>query len=206
MKSRHFFFLGMALAVIMTTVVGVTLFAQPYKYQGSVIEPPLEIQDIELTDQYGQPFSLSGLLDGDDDIRAVLVFFGFTHCPDVCPITLGEFKQIEENLGNQADFVRFVFITVDPERDTPEILQRHLALYNPAFIGLTGSWEELEPVWKTFYVDHIRREVSGGSGYLIDHTTRVYVIDRHSRVGLTFSFGEGSEAMTQDIAHMTRRP
>jgi protein SCO1 len=206
MKSRHFFILGLALALAGTALVGSLFLNTPYKLQGSLIDPPLPVGDFELNDQDGQLFRLSSLLESEtEDVRAVLIFFGFVHCPDICPLTLVEFKQVKANLGDLAQHVRFVFITVDPERDTPERLGRHLANYDPSFIGLTGEEEELQPVWDQFFVTRIRREVGSASGYLIDHTTRVYVVDGDGNLGLTFGFGEGAEVMEQDLRYIINR-
>jgi protein SCO1/2 len=132
-----------------------------------------------------------------------LIFFGYTHCPDVCPVTLTKYKQIKDQLGDQADGVRFVFITVDPERDTPEILGKHVANYDPGFIALTGSRAELEPVWKNYGVYQARSETESAAGYLVDHTTRIYAIDtRELAVDLRFrnAFGgdpEGCETFAE---------
>jgi protein SCO1 len=206
MKSRHFFILGLALAAMGTALVGGLFLRTPYKLQGSLIDPPLPVGDFQLTDQYGQTFRLHDLLNSEtEDIRAVMVFFGYVHCPDVCPLTLVEFKRVKAGLGDLADYVRFVFITVDPERDTPERLQRHLANYDPSFIGLTGEEQELQPVWDQFFVSRFRQEVGSASGYLVDHTTRIYVIDRDGNLGVTFGFGEGAEVMEQDLRHIVTR-
>jgi protein SCO1 len=206
MKSRHFFILGLALALGASALVGGLFFSSPYKMQGSLIDPPLAIGDFELTDQHGEPFRLSSLVDSEtEDIRAVLVFFGYVHCPDVCPLTLVEFMQVKERLGDQSQHVRFVFITVDPERDTPERLQRHLANYDPTFIGLTGDEEELQTVWDQFFVSRIRQDVGSASGYLVDHTTRIYVIDGEGNLGLTFGFGEGTDVIAQDLRYIISR-
>jgi protein SCO1 len=204
MKTRHYFFLGVALALFMTVIFGAATLARPYSYQGSRIDPPMQVEDFELVDQYGQPFRMSELLNSGEDIRAVLVFFGYTYCPDVCPITLIEFKQIKERLGDDADQLRFVFITVDPERDDPEKLRRHMEIYDPSFTALTGDRDSLEKVWDSFFIYQAKQESAGVSGYLVDHTSRVYVMDRNGDVSLTFVFGTGSEAMAEDLRHFIR--
>jgi protein SCO1 len=205
MKARHFFFLGVGIALLITGAFGAVLFTRPYTYNGSRIDPPLAIEDFELTDQFGQPFRLSEMLSSEEDVRAVLVFFGYTYCPDVCPITLIEFKQIKERLGKEADSLRFVFITVDPERDDVEKLRRHMDIYDPTFIGLTGDRASLEKVWDSFFIYTARQEVDSPSGYLVDHTSRVYVLDSSGNVSLTFVFGSGSEAMSDDLRHFIRQ-
>lgn len=205
MKTRHYFFLGVGMALIFTAIIGATVFARPYSYQGSLIDPPMQVDDFELVDQYNRPFQMSEFLESDSQIRAVLVFFGYTYCPDVCPITLIEFKQIKEILGDQAEHLRFVFITVDPERDDPETLRRLMDIYDPSFIGLTGETVQLEEVWHRFGVFQAKQEAGPGGGYLVDHTSRVYVLDRNGDIGLTFGFGMGSEAMAEDLRHLIRQ-
>jgi protein SCO1/2 len=139
---------------------------------------------------------------GGEAGKVVLLFFGYTRCPDVCPLTLADFKKVKAQLGDQADQVRFVFITVDPERDTPNILSKHLANFDESFIGLTGSREELEPVWKTFGVYQEKQDTGSAAGYLVDHSSRVYAIDRRGDLRLTYTFGTEPEAIAQDVAQL----
>jgi protein SCO1 len=203
MKSYHYFLFGVVLAAVATALLGSRMFTSPYQYQGSLIDPPMSVGDFELVDQYGQPFRLSQLIQ-DEEVRAVLVFFGYTYCPDVCPITLAEFKQIKAQLGERAEHLRFVFITVDPERDDPERLRRHLEIYDPSFIGLTGDRSDLELVWNLFGVYQAKQETGSAAGYLVDHTSRVYVLDQEGNLGLTFGFGSGADLMVQDLSQLIR--
>jgi protein SCO1 len=203
MKSYHYFLFGVVLAAVATALLGSRMFTRPYQYQGSLIDPPMSVGDFELVDQYGQPFRLSQLIQ-DQEVRAVLVFFGYTYCPDVCPITLAEFKQIKAQLGERAEHLRFVFITVDPERDDPQRLLRHLEIYDPSFIGLTGDRSDLELVWNLFGVYQAKQETGSAAGYLVDHTSRVYVLDQEGNLGLTFGFGSGADLMVQDLSQLIR--
>jgi protein SCO1/2 len=171
--------------------------ARPYTFQAPVIDPPVQAADFTLTDQNGETFQLSG-----QQGKAVLIFFGYTHCPDVCPVTLTKFKQIRGGLGEAGDRVQFVFITVDPERDTPEVIGQHVALYDPAITGLTGSRAELEPVWKSYGVYQEQQESGSAAGYLVDHTTRIYAIDPQGNWRLTFPFEMETEAMAEDVRHL----
>ncbi len=112
MKSRMLY-LGVGILIgLGLLLVGWQISNRPYKFKGSLIEPPIPAADFELTDHKEETFRLS-----DQAGKVVLIFFGYTNCPDVCPITLSEYKKIIESLGEQADQVRFAFITVDPERD-----------------------------------------------------------------------------------------
>ncbi len=184
--------LGLALML-----VGWKVLAQPYTYQGSLIDPPVPAADFQLNDQHGKPFKLS-----EQRGKTVLIFFGYTHCPDVCPVSLSEFKQIKKQLGDQADQVEFVFITVDPERDTADVLGQYLANFDPAFIGLSGTPDQMEPVYKSYGVYHEKTEAGSASGYLVNHTARMYVIDSQGNWRLTYPFGMEVEKQVEDLVHL----
>ncbi|RMF33812.1 MAG: SCO family protein [Chloroflexi bacterium] len=169
-------------------------------FRGTAIEPPRPAADFVLTDQDGRPFRLS-----DQRGHVVLLFFGYTHCPDVCPATLTTWKQVHEALGDDADRVRFVFITVDPERDTPERLKEHVTLFGPDFLGLTGPPEALEAVYKAFgvYREKVTTEESA-LGYLMNHTARTYLLDQEGRWVLSYAFGTPAEDIVHDIRQLLR--
>ncbi|RPI23873.1 MAG: SCO family protein, partial [Chloroflexota bacterium] len=144
MKLRSYFLVGVITALVLVVGIGAYLKLKPYRYQGSLIEPPLAAADIRLTDQDGQPFTLSEQVDAGGRRKVAVIFFGYTHCPDVCPTTLAEFNKIKSQLGDQSGRVSFIFVTVDPQRDTPEQLRTHLANFDPTFVGLTGTMEQME--------------------------------------------------------------
>jgi protein SCO1/2 len=203
MKSIHYFLLGLATALGLVVVVGAAWLTRSYAYQGSLINPPLPVAGFRLTGQDGQPVDFEALR-GAEERRVVLIFFGYTRCPDVCPVTLTEYQKVKVQLKDRASQVRFVFITVDPERDTPEILGRHLANFDPSFVGLTGSQAELEPVWKAFGVGREIDETGSAAGYLVSHTSRIYVIDRSGQLRLTYAFGTAPEVIVQDVEQLLK--
>jgi protein SCO1/2 len=169
-------------------------------FRGSVLPEPLPATDFSLTDQHCRPFLLS-----DQRGNVVLLFFGYTHCPDVCPTTLVTWKQLHEALGEDASQVRFVFVTVDPERDTPERLGVHVNLFNPEFVGLTGPQEALEPVYQAYGVYHAKVPVpESAAGYLVDHTASTYVIDPDGRWRMRFPYETSVEDMAHDIRLLLR--
>jgi protein SCO1/2 len=170
-----------------------------YTYQGSLIDPPATAADFELVDQNGQPFRLS-----DQVGEVVLIFFGYTNCPDVCPITLSEFKRIKAMLGDNADRVRFVYITVDPERDTVERINTFLQNFDPTFTGLTASRETLEPVWKAYGVYQQKQDTGSAAGYLVDHSTRTYLIDANGRWRINYPFGMEPDKIFKDLQHLMK--
>lgn len=195
-RSVLYLTVGVLLGVV-GVLLGAFAFQRPYQYQGSLIEPPLQAGDFTLQDQHGNSFRLA-----DQRGRVVLLFFGYTSCPDVCPTTLAEFKQVRERLGDKAAGVRFVFVTVDPERDTPERVGEYVRRFDPAFIGLSGTEAELQPVWDGYFVFREIPEHAPGSNYLVGHTGNVYAIDPQGNLRLTFPFGMAAESMADDVAHL----
>jgi protein SCO1 len=185
---------GLGLSVLIGVVMAaVLLLPKTESFRGTLYDPALPAPEIELARDNGSNFRL-GELRGN----VVLLFFGFTSCPDVCPTTLSELRKVNEELGRDAGQVKVVFVTVDPERDTPEQVQKYVSIFSPAFVGLSGSMEELEPVWRDYGVYREIDEVaSSASGYLVTHTARVYLVDRDGNLRLSYSYG----TPTQDIVH-----
>jgi len=168
---------------------------QPPAFHGTTWDPPSPAPEIRLTDQHGEPFVLA-----EHRGQVVLVFFGFTFCPDVCPTTLSTWARVRRALGPDASRVEFVFVTVDPERDDARRLAEHLAIFDDAIVGLTGTPGELQPVWDAFHIYHERREVDGGAGgYLVDHTSRVFVIDPAGRIRMTEDFNAPPDDVVDDV-------
>ncbi len=197
MNIRTYWILGAAILVGLGVTLGVGLLKQPYTYQGSFIDPPVPASDFQLTDQNGQPYRLS-----DQRGKAVLLFFGYTNCLDICPVTMAEYKQVKDKLGDKASQVNFVFITVDPERDTAERLRSYLSIHDPGITGLSGSQADLQAVWKAYGVYVAKGEVDSTGGYSVDHTARIYAIDRQGNLRLTYPYEMGSEPIASDLTHL----
>lgn len=162
---------------------------------GTVLNPPRVLADFTLTDHTGAPFGL-------DDLRGrvALVFFGFTHCPDICPTTLADFKQVKTQLGSATDEVAFVFVSVDGARDTPERLAAYVRAFDPDFIGLTGDDAVLRPVAADFGVYYQAHAPASGSGnYLVDHTASVFALDREGRLAIVFPYGTPPDAIARRL-------
>jgi len=171
-----------------------------YTYQGVLIEPPATAPEFSLKDQHGDLFELS-----QQKGKVVLLFFGYTNCPDVCPITLSEFKKIKGILGERADQVDFVFITVDPERDTPGRIREYLANFDPTFIGLSGDHHELETVWSDYGVYQEHDDVHVSTEYLVDHSSRVYAINKQGQWRLNYPFSMEPERIAQDVIQLLKQ-
>jgi protein SCO1/2 len=152
--------------------------------------------DFAMTDHTGQPRKLS-----DYKGKVVLLFFGFTHCPDVCPTTLSEVAAAMKVLGEKSNDVQVLFVTVDPERDTQELLAQYVPAFDPRFVALRGANEELEVAAKQFKVFY--RKVPTPSGtYTMDHTAGTFVLDRQGRLRLLIPYGAGVDVVSHDIAQL----
>ena len=132
------------------------------------------------------------------------MFFGFTNCPDICPATLSVFKQVSSELGRASTNVKYVFITVDPNRDTPEKVQSYISGFNPDFIGLSGSEADLTPVWNAYGVYREINTSKSATDYDVTHSTRIYLIDTHGDLRLTYSFGTPAQDMADDIRFLLK--
>ena len=151
-------------------------------------------RDFRLTDHTGKPRSLA-----DFKGKIVVLFFGYTQCPDVCPTTLTELSQVKQLLGADADKLQVLLVTVDPQRDTPEVLKAYMANFDPAFLALRGSAEELAAMAKDFKVYYKRTEGKTPTSYSMDHSAASYVYDTQGRLRLYTRYGSGAQALASDI-------
>lgn len=184
------------MAVLIGVVMAAVLFfPEQESFRGTLYDPALPAPEIELNRDNGSRFRLNELRG-----NAVLLFFGYTSCPDVCPTTLSELRKVNQELGSDAGQVRVVYVTVDPERDTPEVIQKYVSIFNPSFVGLSGSMEELEPIWKSYGVyREVEQVSSSATGYLVNHTARVYLIDQQGNLRLSYSYGTPTEDIVHDL-------
>lgn len=144
------------------------------KLNGTVLDPASPAPDFTLTDEQGQPFTLS-----DQRGKVVVLFFGFTSCPDICPAELSNLAAATRQLGDAASDVQVILVSLDPERDTSERLAQYVKAFDPSFKGLRGDTAELEPVVKAYGVYYQRRDLPDSAlGYTIDHSGFVYMIDK----------------------------
>jgi protein SCO1/2 len=187
---------GLGLTVLIGVVMMAVLYLpQTEPFRGTLYDPALPAPEIELTQDNGSSFRLSEMRG-----NVVLLFFGYASCPDVCPTTLSELRKVNEELGKDAGQIRVVFVTVDPERDTPENIQKYVSIFNPSFVGLSGSMEELAPVWKDYGVyREVEHVSSSATGYLVNHTARVYLIDPDGNLRLSYGYGTPTEDIVHDL-------
>ena len=155
-------------------------------------------RELNLTDHNGKPRTLA-----DFRGKVVTVFFGFTHCPDVCPTTLAEMAQVMKELGADADKLQVLFITVDPERDTPQVLKQYVPSFHPSFIGLYGDLDATARTAKEFKVFVQKQPVKDG-GYSVDHGAGTFILDRDGKLRLFAQYGLGPAALVHDIRILLR--
>ncbi|MDP3709396.1 MAG: SCO family protein [Polaromonas sp.] len=151
-------------------------------------------QGFSLTDQDGQVRTLK-----DFAGKIVVVFFGFTQCPDVCPTSLTELAQVKKLLGPDGDKLQAIFVTVDPERDTPELLKAYMGNFDPSFLALRPTLAQLPEVAKDFKIYYKKVEGKTPSSYSMDHSAGSYVFDGKGRVRLYTRYGSGAESLASDI-------
>jgi protein SCO1/2 len=191
-RSTRIFVISIAflagLALFSAIVVVFDLLPMPATQTVATIGGPFR-----LTDQDGRTVS-------DQDLKGhpFLVFFGFTHCPDVCPTTLFEVSEILRSLGPAANGTRALFITVDPERDTPALMKDYLANFDPHLWGLTGDPTAVAAVAKAYRV-YYKKVPLDGDGYTMDHTAIVYLMDKNGRFVAPFNLKRPAEAAAADL-------
>lgn len=188
------------IALLVIIGVGSTLFlVQPHKLTGSVIDPPLPAPGFQLQSSQGGTFDLE-----EHKGKVLLIFFGYTFCPDVCPTTLYEFKQIEQRLGKKSEEVEFVFITVDPQRDTQDHMNNYLNSFSHQFYGLTADEETLKPVWNDYGVFREIQDSGNATDYLVNHSSRTYLIDKNGYFRATYSFNSPVNDLVADIKYLLK--
>ena len=154
----------------------------------------------QLTDHTGRPRTLD-----DFKGKVVTVFFGYTYCPDVCPTTMGELALAMKELGKDAERVQVLFITVDPERDTPALLAKYVPAFDPSFLGLYGDADATARTAKEFKIFFQKQPLAGG-GYTVDHSAGTYVYDTAGRLRLFSAYGQGGQKMLHDIRLLLQQP
>lgn len=173
----------------------------PPQLHGIQLQSPREADNFTLTASTGEELSLSDLRG-----KYVVIFFGYTYCPDVCPTTMLDLQKMVKTLGpDRAKDVQIVMVSVDPERDTPEQLSTYVNYFDPSFIGLTGTVEDIQPVASQFGIYFEKQAGSDNTNYLVDHTAAVTLIDPKGYVRMIFTYGTTGEDMASDIAYIMRR-
>jgi protein SCO1/2 len=193
---RRFLIITSVFVALLVVAGGAFLLMRPYVFHGTVIQSPEPSPDFTLDSASG-PVSLS-----DFKGKVVVLYFGYTFCPDVCPTTLSDLAQAMQILGTKASDVQVVMVTVDPERDTADRLASYVQSFDPAFLGLTGSSQDVATAAALYGVYYSKHEGTVATGYLVDHTASVMILNRDGRLKLVLPFGTEPPAIASDLAHV----
>lgn len=180
------------LSALCAVLLLLTGCSQPAKFHGT------EIPDVD----WGKTFSLqdpTGKMRRLEEFRgkAVVLFFGYTHCPDVCPTTLNTMREVMELLGEDAQRVQVLFVTVDPERDSAQLLSHYIPQFHPSFLGLRGDDAATAAVAQEFKVFYAKQPA--GNSYTVDHSTASYAYDPQGRLRLVIRYGESARNVADDL-------
>ncbi|QWK20497.1 MAG: SCO family protein [Hydrogenobacter thermophilus] len=187
------------------TLMALTVFSfscyKKHEFYGFVYDQPA--YDFKLVDQDGKEVKLS---DYTKQGKVVVIFFGYTHCPDICPTALTTLASMMKNLKeDERNKVQVLFISVDPERDTPSVLKGYVPFFYPTFVGLTGSQDEIKKVAKEYKVFYRKVKGESAAGYLIDHTATIYVVTPDMKIKLLYTPTKQSpEKMAKDIEYLLK--
>lgn len=194
---------GRLLCVAMLMLAGlVAACGQPAapKFQSTDITGANFGKMLALTDHTGKPRTLT-----DFQGKVVVIFFGFTQCPDVCPTTLAEMAKVIKELGADGAKVQVLFVSVDPERDTAELLKQYVTAFHPSFLGMVGDAEATARTAKEFKV-YVQKQPAKSGGYSVDHSAGTFIIDPQGRLRLFVQYGAGAPVLLNDIRLLLKAP
>ncbi len=173
----------------------------PPSFQATDITGATFARDFKLTDHNGQVRTLA-----DFRGKVVAMFFGYTHCPDVCPTTLSDFAMALQQLGPEAERVQVIFVTLDPQRDTPDLLKLFVPAFNPGFLGMYTDPVSLKQLVNEYKVVYQKTSVKGPDDYLIDHSAGSYVYDSEGHLRLLVPYGSSPDAIAHDLKTLLAAP
>jgi protein SCO1/2 len=193
--------LGLTAAIVVAAVavgwIVVLPRLRPHVFHGAVIQSSTAAPEIDLVAHTGERMSLAAM-----EGKVVVLYFGYTYCPDVCPTTLSRIDKALDLLGDDAADVQTIMVSVDPERDSPEVLARYLPAFDPGFIGLTGTRAEVAQVATAYGVFFEKSDDGDAGGYLVDHTATVMVVDRNGYLKLVLPFDASAEDIADDVGYL----
>jgi len=190
---KYFFSATLILMLLVNGLTGQTraVATKPLANGGSLDKAA---GDFTLTDENGRPFRLSQLRG-----KVVLLFFGYTHCPDVCPTTMAKLARAAKLLGNDADRVVTLFVSVDPGRDTPEVMKHYLEYFHLNSFGLTGTKDEIDEVVKQYGARYEIEKSDSAAGYHVSHSTDLYLLDQKGELVKTFGYNDGTQTVVDGV-------
>ncbi|CAN7699511.1 SCO family protein [Acidovorax sp. LjRoot66] len=195
MHKRHALrMIAMGAAALAGSALLVACSEKKLEFRGVDVTGADYARDLPLTDHNGQARSLK-----DFAGKVVVVFFGFTQCPDVCPTSMQELAEVKKALGKDGERLQGIFVTVDPDRDTPEVLKAYMANFDPTFLALRGTPEQLAAVAKDFKIYYKKVEGKTPTSYSMDHSAGSYIYDPAGRLRIYSRYGSGAQALTEDV-------
>lgn len=197
-RHRAVWLLGVFMLVAIAIAILRGVAAQPVNPQyGISVGAQSPAPDFTLDSTLGRPVSLSEFRD-----KVVLLYFGYTSCPDVCPTTLADIKGALQALGKRDEQVQVLFVSVDPERDSLDRLNAYLASFDPAMIGLSGPLDQIQAIASRFGVIFKKRPGASAADYFVDHTSAVLAIDHNGVIRLMFPYGTSGAGIASDVAQL----
>ncbi len=193
------FLLVVALTLLLLVGIGIFQLMQPPTLRGMVIEPPKPMPDFTLQSVDG-PVSLS-----DFRGKIVVLYFGYTSCPDVCPTTLANLRQALNDLGEKADEAQVILVAVDWQKDTPERVASYLSAFHPDFVGLSGTQAQIDAVTKDFGIFYQINPPDENGYYTVDHTATTLVLNREGGLILTWPYGLTADELLEDLKVLVRK-
>ena len=187
-----------AAALLLFGLAACTPDPQPLSLKGTDISSADFGQPFTLTGQDGKPHAL-----GDYQGKAVALFFGYTHCPDICPTTMLEYQQVMKLLGKDSDRVQVLFVSIDPQRDTPQVLAGYVPFFDKRFMGLTGSAEQVAKVAAQYKIVAQRQDRADG-GYTMDHSAGSYLFDTAGKLRVYVPYGTPAADIAHDLQQLLR--
>ena len=198
-NTKKILIYGLGTIAVLAIIGFAVWWIRPPEMHGVVLQSPQRLTDFTLNASTGEPMSLS-----DFRGKPVLIYFGYTFCPDVCPTTLNDLTDMMEALGKKADDIQVIMVSVHPERDTPEQLETYLKYFDPRFIGMTGAKEDIDAAATQFGVYYEAHEGTAATGYLVDHTSTVAMVNEDGYLREIFSFDTPGEDIAADVAYWLR--
>lgn len=186
------------IAMIFAAGIACACTGEP-KWRGTPVQPARQISPMVFSDSIGTVLQLI-----PPTGQASFVFFGYTNCPDVCPTTLADWVRVKRALGDDAKRVRFVFVTIDPERDSPAIAQQYATQFDPSFIGLSTRPSATDSLENAFGVASAKEASTSAAGYLMGHSSQTFLMDDKGRVQVSYGFGAGWDVMVADAKQLLR--
>ena len=176
-------------------VLGACVETRPFN--GVELIPPDPAPQLSLTTAAGETFAVH-----EQEDSVVLLFFGYTHCPDVCPTTLADWSRARQALGEKAAGVRWVFVSVDPERDTPEVADEYAKQFDSSFIGVSADSATIAAIQEGFHISAWRDPAPDDSPYTLTHSSQTFLVDRTGQLRLLYPYGFTSEELAEDLARL----